>query len=78
MVVATQAAVAGTKTAGLEEVCVLVDRVSDFPAVLARLAARPDEREQLGRAAHHYFSQHFTYETVFPQYARFLAQVLEN
>lgn len=78
VVLSTKAAVAGTQTAGLAEVCVLVDGVADFPAALARLADRPDERERIGRAAHTFFMNHFIHEAVQPQYARFLEQVLEQ
>jgi glycosyltransferase involved in cell wall biosynthesis len=75
VVVTTKAAVAGTQPAGLAGACVMVDRVTDFPAVLSRLATRPEERERLGRAAHRFFMRHFTHAAVQPQYAHLWQQV---
>jgi glycosyltransferase involved in cell wall biosynthesis len=68
VVVSTRAAVAGTRLEGLQEVCVLLDRLEEFPDAIARLAADSAERERLGRAARAFFERHFTHEVVRDQY----------
>jgi len=64
VVVATKAAVAGNRIAGLETVCVLRDRVTDFADSIERLVCALPERERLGRAANAFFQQHFTQQAV--------------
>ncbi len=67
-VVTTRAAVSGMWLDGLDQVCVVVERLEDFPQVLTRLMANPAERERLGRAAHAFCEQHFTLDAVIEQY----------
>ena len=64
VVVSTRAAVASVASNSLEAVCVLVDRLEEFPSMIARLAADPGERERLGRAARVFADEHFSVSAV--------------
>jgi glycosyltransferase involved in cell wall biosynthesis len=72
VLVATRASLAGSWVEGLDRVCRICDRLDDFPAVLADLAAQPTERERLGRAAREFFDRNFTHDRVKPRYAQLL------
>jgi glycosyltransferase involved in cell wall biosynthesis len=72
VIVSTRAAVAGTQIDGLDEVCIIVERVEEFPAAIEHLAQNPAERERLGKAARAFFDQHFTYDAVTVQYQSLL------
>lgn len=76
VVIATQASIAGTRLDGLEDVCVVLDRLADFPAVIARLVNDTQERKRLGRAAQAFFGEHFTYQAIQPAYASLLDELL--
>jgi glycosyltransferase involved in cell wall biosynthesis len=78
VVVTTRAAVAGTQISGLADVCIILDRLEDFPEAIARLANQPAERERLGRAARAFFERHFTYETVLGHYRTLLDSIPES
>lgn len=78
IVVATRASVAGSLIDGLEEVCVLVERLEDFPTAIAQLANNPTRRQILGRSAQKFFRNHFTYEAVGSYYSALLDQVLAS
>lgn len=75
VVVSTQAAVAGTRVNGLEDVCILLDSLDAFPEVIAKLAADPARREHLGRGARQFFEDHFTYSGMIAHYQKALAGV---
>lgn len=75
VILATRAAVAGSLLPGLEQVCILLDRIEDFPAKIAWLAANPSERKRLGLAARAFAERHFRVEAVRPLYADFIRQV---
>ncbi|MEO8392405.1 MAG: glycosyltransferase [Chloroflexota bacterium] len=72
VVVTTRAAVQGMWIDGLDQVCVVLDRLEDFPAAITRLLAAPDERERLGRAAHAFYAAHWTLDTVLDAYRRLI------
>ena len=74
VIVATRAAVAGSLTPGLEDVCILLDRVEDFPRKIIWLAAHPEERKRLGLAGRAFAERHFSLEAVRPLYAELLSR----
>lgn len=78
VIVATHAAVAGTQIDGLGDVCCLVERIEDFPPVIARLAADPAERARLGQAARRFFEEQFTHAAVLAQYRQLLASLVTS
>lgn len=75
VIVATRAAVAGSLLPGLEQVCVLLDRVEEFPAKIAWLAAHPEERKRLGLAGRAFAERHFSLEAVRPLYSNLMRQI---
>jgi glycosyltransferase involved in cell wall biosynthesis len=75
VILATRAALAGSLVPGLDQACILVDRVEDFPAKIAWLAANPSERKRLGLAARAFAERCFSFETVRPLYADLISQV---
>jgi glycosyltransferase involved in cell wall biosynthesis len=75
IVVATRAAVMGTQTRDLEAVCVILDRLEEFPGAIARLAADHDYRQRLGRAARAHFERHFTAEATLGEYRELLDSI---
>jgi glycosyltransferase involved in cell wall biosynthesis len=75
VILATRAAVAGSLLPGLEDVCVLLDRVEDFPAKIAWLAANPSERKRLGLAARAFAAEHFSAEAVRSLYVSLLGRL---
>lgn len=75
VVVSTCAAVAGTQVAGLDDVCVLLDTLDEFPAAINKLAADPAARERLGRAARDFYEAHFTFTGMLDHYRTIFAGV---
>ncbi len=75
VILATQAAVAGSLQPGLDQVCVLVERVEDFPAKIAWLAANATERKRLGLAARAFAAEHFSVEAVRSLYVSLLGRL---
>jgi len=76
VVVTTRAAVQGMWIDGLDRVCVVLDRLEDFPAAILRLIDQPDERERLGRAAHEFYAAHWTLDAVIEQYRRLVDRMV--
>ena len=68
VVVATRAAISGMQVEGLDQVCVIVEKLENFPAVLLRLIADPAERQRLGQAAYQFFEAHYTFDSTLEQY----------
>ena len=77
-IVATRAAVMGSMSPGLEEACVIVDKLEDFSSVIARLAADRDERERIGRAGRDFFEKHYTLEAAQGQYEQLLQSTVAS
>ncbi len=75
VVVSTRAAVAGMASNGLQDVCVLVNRLDEFPSVIPRLAADPGARERLGRAARAFAEEHFSVNAVRGHYRALLESI---
>jgi glycosyltransferase involved in cell wall biosynthesis len=75
-VVATRAAITGMQIPGLEEACVVVERLEDFIPAIIHLANAPDDREQLGCTAYEFFCRHFTIDAVLDDY-RVLLQAMQ-
>ena len=75
VVVTTRSAIQGSLMPGLDEVCLVCDRLDDFPAAITSVAANPERREQLGKAAYTFFKRHFTHEAVGRQYRGLIDQV---
>lgn len=78
VVVSTRAAIAGSMLPGLEDVCVILERLADFPAAIQHLLAHPDERERLGRAAQQFFHEHLTLDAVTHQYQDLINAILDR
>lgn len=78
VVVTTRAAVAGSVVDGLERACVILDRLEEFPAAIARLAAEPSTREILGRTAQALFEERFTSDAVRIEYVRLIDSLTAN
>jgi glycosyltransferase involved in cell wall biosynthesis len=76
VIVSTRAALAGSFLPGLEQVCVLLDRVEDFPEKIVWLAAHPEERRRLGLVGRAFAEQHFSPEAVRPMYADLMRQMI--
>lgn len=74
VILATRASVVGSLLPGLDQVCVLVDRVDEFPEGITWLFNHPDERKQLGQAGRAFAEQHFSLKAVQPLYADLLHQ----
>lgn len=72
VIVATRASLVGSMIPGLEQVCILLDRLEDFPAKIAWLTSHPEERKRLGLAARAFVEQHFSLDTVLPLYEKLI------
>lgn len=74
-IVATRKAVVGSLLPGLDQVCILVERIEDFPQKIAWLAAHPEERKRIGLAGRAFAEQHFSANAVQPLYADLMRQI---
>ncbi|MCI0395814.1 MAG: glycosyltransferase [Chloroflexi bacterium] len=68
VVVAVRAGVAGFPEAEDGVNCRLVERLEEMAGVIRELAADPDQRLRLGRAARQTFDSHFTRAALLPRY----------
>ena len=75
VILATRTAVAGSFFPGLDDACILLDRVEDFPAKIAWLSQNPLERKRLGLAVRAFAERHFSAEAVHPLYVDLISQV---
>jgi glycosyltransferase involved in cell wall biosynthesis len=75
VVVTTRAAIAGTQIEGIEQACMVVDRVEEFVGAIQRLCEDTGERMRLGDAARVFFEKHFTHEAVSGAYAALLKEI---
>jgi len=73
-VVATEAAIAGMSSPGIENVCVIVKSIEEFPSAIKSLAIDKAMRKRLGQRAIQYYQQHFTYDSVKDRYRRLLSK----
>jgi len=78
VVVTTRAAVAGMYLPGLENACVMVEKLDDFFTTIVDLAKNPARRKQLGREAYLYYQKNFTYDAVLNQYHPLLNQLMPS
>jgi len=78
VIVATRSAVAGSLIPGLDDVCVLLERVEDFPETIAWLAAHPDERKRLGQAGRLFAEEHFSLDAVSHFYASIVGEAFSR
>lgn len=76
VVISTRAAVAGSMLPGLEDVCLIVDQVEEFPKVLIPLAKDESRRMSLSSAARRFFEAHFTHPCVLDSYRNLLKDLL--
>lgn len=76
VIVATRAAVAGSLLPGLEDVCILLNHVEEFPEKIAWLSTRPEERRRLGQAARAFAERHFSLDAVQSLYVDLLRQLV--
>jgi len=76
VIVATRAAVAGSLLPGMEDVCILLDRVEEFPQKIAWLSMHPDERRRRGEASRTFAKRYFSLDAVLPLYSKLLNQMI--
>lgn len=76
VVISTRAAIAGSMLPGLENVCLIVDRVEDFPPIIIRLAGDESERKRRSEAGRAFFESHLTHPCVLDSYRNLLKDVL--
>jgi hypothetical protein len=75
VIVAMRAAVAGSLLPGLEDVCILLDQVEDFPQKISWLSTHPHERKRLGQAGCAFAKRHFSLDAVLPLYTDLLGRM---
>jgi hypothetical protein len=75
VVVATEAAVAGSLEARPGENCFVLPSLEHFPDILRQLASEPMLRNQIGLEAKRTFERTFTLEAQLPKYERVLSYI---
>jgi len=78
VIVATRSAVAGSLLPGLDKVCILLERVEDFPDKIAWLSAHPDERKRLGQAGRLFAEEHFSLDAVSHLYVNIFGEAFSR